>query len=110
MNKEPFQYSQDNENDIERILKDVIFEQLRNSPDDHPFFYVDSFELTKSKREIISEILFETYNVPTLIYGFSPILSGFYSYIKRDIDSLEITGFIVEISKTSIKVSPLVWT
>jgi actin-related protein len=108
-NSEPFQYISDNELfDIEKTLKSVIFEQSKNSSDELPFFYIEEFDLNKNKRELVSEVLFETYNIPSLIYGFSPILSGFYSYIKHDINSLEITALIVEISNFNVKVSPIV--
>jgi actin-related protein len=108
LNNEPFQAVSCGGVEFEKTLNEFSFEQLKNSLDEHSFFYVDGFELNKNKRELISEILFESYNVPDIIYGFSPILSGLYAYIKREIDSLEITACVVELSDSCVKMAPIV--
>jgi actin-related protein len=76
----PIKYgSFSNEEDISLIFNH-IFSKLRLNEDqvsDHPLLISEPILNPKENRDMISELLFEKYKVPSLIFGFQPSLSLF---------------------------------
>ncbi|KAM9985759.1 hypothetical protein ACTFIZ_012386 [Dictyostelium cf. discoideum] len=78
-----------NWDDMEKIWKYILYNQLRVLPSEHPILHIESPLNSKSNREKLSQIMFESFEIPSLYIGISSILSLYASG--------RTTGLVLEI-------------
>lgn len=111
-NSIPFSFSLTNKskdsNKIhEELFHEMIFKESKMNTENIPLFFIDGVELANHEREYITELLFESYNIPKLTFGYAPILSSLYLYSETACSS-EISSLVLDFSLNSIKATPIV--
>ena len=64
-----------NWDDLEKIWHHTLFSELRVSPEEHPVMLTETSLNPKPDRERVSEIMFETFNVPFLYLHLQAVLA-----------------------------------
>ena len=73
---------------MERIWRHVYINELRVEPEEHPLLITEASRNPKAKRDNMTSMIFETFNVPSFYVGVSAVLS-FYA-------SGRTTGIVVD--------------
>jgi hypothetical protein len=74
--------------DLEALLRHTYDNELRVAPEDHAVMLTESAQNPKAHRERLTQIMFETFNVPGMLLGCQPVLSLY--------GCGHITGVVVE--------------
>lgn len=64
-----------NLDDLQRIIQYSYREKLRSDPEDHPLLLSESTTSDPASKKSLSQILFETFKVPSLFFAPQPVLS-----------------------------------
>jgi actin len=68
-----------NWDDYERIWHHVCYHELRRAPEEHPFMLCDTPLNPRTSRERMTQMAFETFNMPAFYLGNSSLLSLYAS-------------------------------
>jgi len=60
---------------LERIYHQIFYNELRLAPEEHPVFLTEIPRMPKAMKEKITQIMFETFNVPAFYIGSQPVLT-----------------------------------
>jgi actin len=85
--------------DMERIWHRIFFNELHVDPSKHPVLLIDAPLNPKAQREQIGQIMFETFNVPSLYFEIPALLDLF--------GSGRTTGIVVDIGDTVTQIVPI---
>lgn len=78
----PIKHGQvDNWDTMERYWEQCIFKYLRCEPEDHPFILTEPPMNAPENREYTAEIMFESFNVPSLYIGVQAVLALAASFL-----------------------------
>eukprot|EP01083_Nonionella_stella_P010830 30770_1 len=88
-----------NWDDTEKIWHNTFYNELRCCPEEHPVLLTEMWDNPKANREKMTQIMFETYNVPALYIVTTNVLSLYAS--GRE------TGVSVDFGFSSIRVVPI---
>jgi actin-related protein len=93
-----------NWDDMERVWHHTFFYELRTDADEHPVMMTEVPQNLKQKREKMTQIMFETFNVPSFYVTNTAVLSLYASG--------RITGLVFESGHGSTQAVPIYegWT
>lgn len=85
--------------DMERFLQQAIFRSLRCVPEDHDFLLTEPPFNTPENRELMAEMMFETFNVNGLYIGVQAVLALYAQAVTEEQyegSSPNLTGLVVD--------------
>lgn len=91
----------ENWDDMERFLQQAIFRNLRSIPEEHDFLLTEPPFNTPENRELMAEMMFETFNVKGLYIGVQAVLALYAQWaldggLERGATSPNLTGLVVD--------------
>ena len=89
-----------NWDDFEKLLHNTFYNELRVAPEEHPLLMVDAPLTPAANREKMTQIAFETFNVPALHITSSPLLALFATG--------RTTGVSIAIGDATVFVVPVI--
>lgn len=86
----------ENWDNMERFWQRSIFKHLRCDPSEHAFLLTEPPMNTPENRELTAEIMFETFNVPSLYIAVQAVLALAASWTSTQVTERTLTGTVVD--------------
>jgi len=80
----------------ERFMEQIIFRYLRAEPEDHSFLLTEPPLNPPENREYTAEIMFESFNVPSLYIAVQAVLALAASWRDQDAKDRSLTGTVID--------------
>merc|ERR1712226_1597 len=95
--KWPVSQGQINDWDLwERYMEQIIFKYMRAEPEDHSFLLTEPPLNEPENREYTAEIMFETFNVPSLYIAVQAVLALAASWRGQEENKRSLTGTVID--------------
>jgi actin-related protein 3 len=99
----------ENWDNMEKFWQRCIFEHLKCDPEEHPFLLTEPPLNTPENREYTAEIMFETFNVPSLYIAVQAVLALCASLLnQKDGNKGNVTGTVIDSGDGVTHVIPVV--
>lgn len=107
--KWPLRHGQIDDWDLyERYMEQIIFKYMRAEPEDHSFLLTEPPLNTPENREYTGEIMFESFNVPSLYIAVQAVLALAASWGDQKPEEYSSTGTVIDSGAGVTHVIPIV--
>ena len=95
-------------NAMEKFWERAIFGLLRCDPEDHPFILTEPPMNPPENREYTAEVMFESFNVPSLYIGVQAVLALAASFLWSSSTSAQLSGTVIDAGDGVTHIIPII--
>ena len=93
---------------MEKFWERTIFGLLRCDPEDHPFILTEPPMNPPENREYTAEVMFESFNVPSLYIGVQAVLALAASFLWSSSTSSQLSGTVIDAGDGVTHIIPII--